>query len=285
VIDPEGDYDGFPGALTIGSSEQPPVKKEMIAAFGRMEQNVVLNLMAVPLNERAQFVASVLPQILEHRVTTSRPHWLVLDEAHHFLGESVNEPLVAVPGLGGVLIVTVHPASVSRAALSVIHLVIALGNNSDATFSEFSNAAGLITPQRTSAQTGACANAWCPAMDSAPVPFTYETARAEQRRHRRKYATGELPVDRNFVFTGSQRKLNLRAQNLQNFMQMGDGVDDDTWLYHLRSGEYSKWFREAIKDEELARAAERIEDDRSLSAEESRQAIREAIQKRYTAPA
>jgi len=29
-------------------------------------------------------------------------------------------------------------------------------------------------------------------------------------------------------------------------------LDDETWLYHLRHGDYSQWVREAIKDEALA---------------------------------
>ena len=33
---------------------------------------------------------------------------------------------------------------------------------------------------------------------------------------------------------------------------MADGVDDETWLHHLRAGDYSRWFREGIKDDALA---------------------------------
>jgi len=49
------------------------------------------------------------------------------------------------------------------------------------------------------------------------------------------------------------------AQNLMLFLQIGDGVDDETWQYHLRQGDFSRWFREAIKDENLASAAEQVE--------------------------
>ena len=38
-------------------------------------------------------------------------------------------------------------------------------------------------------------------------------------------------------------------------MQIADGVDDDTWLYHLRAGDYSLWFHEGIKDDALAEQA------------------------------
>src|SRR5437763_1621565 len=47
-------------------------------------------------------------------------------------------------------------------------------------------------------------------------------SKAERRRHRRKYADGELPPDRSFFFRGPNGKLNLRAQNLQMFLQIAE---------------------------------------------------------------
>src|SRR5205085_11386864 len=110
-------------------------------------------------------------------------------------------------------------------------------------------------------------------------------AQAERRRHTRKYAEGELPPDRSFYFRGPQEKLNLRAQNLMLFLQIADGVDDETWLHHLRQGDYSKWFRERIKDETMAAEASVIEKDRSLSPVESRAKIRSVVEHYYTQPA
>ena len=52
------------------------------------------------------------------------------------------------------------------------------------------------------------------------------------------------------VFTSQvpEGKLNLRAYNLIVFSELARGVDDETWLYHLREGGYSGWFRDFIKD-------------------------------------
>ena len=66
---------------------------------------------------------------------------------------------------------------------------------------------------------------------------------------------------------------------------MAHQVDDDTWRHHLARGDYSRWVRDAIKDDELAGEVERIEGNRTLGATASRQGIREAIERRYTAPA
>ncbi len=78
--------------------------------------------------------------------------------------------------------------------------------------------------------------------------------------------------------------MRLRAQNLGMFLQMADGVDDDTWTYHLQRGDYSTWIREAIKDNDLAREVADVETKPDLSAEASRVAVTEAIERRYTAP-
>ena len=109
--------------------------------------------------------------------------------------------------------------------------------------------------------------------------------RAAHQRHVRKYAEGELPADRSFVFRGPENKLKLRAQNLKAFEQLAEGVDDATWLHHLRRADYSRWFRDEVKDEELSREAQQVEQDASLDPIQSRQRILAAIDRRYTLPA
>jgi hypothetical protein len=69
------------------------------------------------------------------------------------------------------------------------------------------------------------------------------------------------------------------------FLQIAEGVDDRTWVHHLRAGDYSSWFRRVIKDDELAREAAGVEIDRSLQPLESRRRISDAVSRRYTTPA
>ena len=79
--------------------------------------------------------------------------------------------------------------------------------------------------------------------------------------------------------------LNLRAKNLTIFLQISEGVDDATWEHHLRAGDYSAWFRNVIKDDDMAKDAADIEADKSLRPGESRKRLRETVSRRYTAPA
>jgi hypothetical protein len=76
---------------------------------------------------------------------------------------------------------------------------------------------------------------WRPGSPEDPVRFLGVVPREERRRHRRKYAEGELPPDRSFYFRGPDRKLNLRAQNLKIFLQMAEGIDEATWRHHPRT--------------------------------------------------
>jgi hypothetical protein len=94
-----------------------------------------------------------------------------------------------------------------------------------------------------------------------------------------------LPPHRSFYFTGPNGTLHLRAQNLELFNQIAEGVDDETWTHHLRNHDYSRWFREMIKDDELYEEARRVENDHKVSPKESRKRIRDAIEQRYTANA
>ena len=114
------------------------------------------------------------------------------------------------------------------------------------------------------------------------MPVETQTTRI---RHRRKYAEGELAPERSFYFRGPNGKLNLRAFNLITFLQLMDGVDDDTWLFHLKNRDFSDWFRREIKDEDLARDAEQVEQSPEVSPQESRARFRTLITTRYTLPA
>jgi len=67
-------------------------------------------------------------------------------------------------------------------------------------------------------------------------------------------------------------------------VQIAEGPDDDTWLHHLRRGEYSCWMREEIKSEGLAGEVAQYE-RQNLRPRESRERIKSAIEHRYTAPA
>jgi hypothetical protein len=108
-------------------------------------------------------------------------------------------------------------------------------------------------------------------------------ARSERLRHLRKYAEGNLGPQ-SFFFRGPGALMNLRAQNLFSFCELAAGVDDDTWLFHLRRGDVSEWLRRVIKDTDLAGEVVAVERASHLDSTESRRLVRDAIDRRYMLP-
>jgi hypothetical protein len=250
--------------------------------LSKPDQSAAVNLIGIGLKERPVFFEALLPRLQELRVRTGRPHWILIDEAHHVLPSSRKAAGLAVPQeMVGMMLLTLEPDRVAPAILPSFDVVIAIGENPAATMRIFAEAVGEKPPRlgRTTANPGE-AVAWFRGTGRDPVWFRTALPRAERRRHRRKYAEGELPPDLCFYFRGPEGKLHLRAQNLAMFLQMADGVDDETWLFHLKEGDISRWFRTVIKDPELAAEAEWMESI-EITAEESRKRIRAEIEQRY----
>jgi hypothetical protein len=209
----------------------------------------------------------------------------VLDEAHHLQPQSWTRPgPSAALEAGPVLSITVRPQALSRVLLERVDWLLAVGDSVDETITRFCEAVGEpVPPPVTGTRASGEAVLWIRRPDSRP-PFRFRprVPRTVRLRHVRKYARGELGRDKSFWFRGPDGRFNLRAPNLMVFLLMADGVDDATFDYHRRRGDYSRWFREAIKDEELASEAEQVENGSHLDPDRARVLLRESIERRYT---
>ena len=287
VIDPEGDYENFPQAIVLGTAQDGPSHAEILTALANPNNHVVVNLVGLPLQDRPSFFLTLLPKLQELRSKSGRPHWMLVDETHHLLPVDGNP---TAPGLmkdlAGMIYVTVHPDHIEHSILKTVDIVFALGKSPDETLKQYCAAIQQPAPAATAArlQPGR-AIMWNRASGETPFVLEIAPSTIERRRHRRKYAEGELPPEQSFYFRGPAGQLNLRAHNLLLFMQLGEGVDQATWIHHLRSHDYSTWIKQVIKDEALAQRVHDVEQQAHLPAEESRQLIRSAIEERYTVPA
>ena len=287
LLDPEGDYEDFPGVLSFGSAKEPPDVKSVLRTLELSEGSVLVNLMAVPLDDRPRFFSALLAPIQGLRLHNARFHSLVVDEAHHLLPSSWS-PMAAsaFPVLESAILITVHPEHVAKAALDRVDVLVAVGKSPTEVFRSFSKAVHINPPSGEDREL-ATGEALVWFRNGAEAPIQVKTVRStrDRRRHIRQYAEGELSPQQSFYFRGPERKLNLRAQNLKTFVQLSEGVDDATWMYHLRRQDFSAWFKSMIKDDELARYAAAIEHDGGASPQASREKIKQAIMDRYTAPA
>jgi HAD superfamily hydrolase (TIGR01484 family) len=284
LIDPEGDYEMLPGVVQFGSPQHAAEASQILKALEDPEQDVVVNLLGVALEDRPAFFSSLFLQLLELRGRSGRPHWIIVDEAHHMLPPSWPPGTSTMPQtMGGLIFITVHPDSIAPAALQNLEVAIAIGSQADQTLASAAKALGEPAPGAPTKdlQTGE-GLVWFRNQQQDPYVVKLRQPGPERRRHVRKYAEGKLGPDRSFYFRGPENKLKLCAQNLGMFTNIAEGVDDDTWLFHLKNGDYSRWFQEAIKDGDLAEEVKAVERDNNQDAAASRTAVRAAIEKRYT---
>jgi hypothetical protein len=287
LIDPEGDYGGFEGAVNFGGPQAAPPEEEILRLLEDPAANAIVCLTGLPIADRPPFFLRLLSQLLQMRARTGRPHWLILDEAHHLMPAEWLPPDGTLPKeLTNVCLITVHPDLLSKALLERVNTVLAVGANAPDTLTGFARAINQPAPQAnfTPLEPGELLS-WSRESTAPPEKVQVHPCKMARHRHCRKYAEGQLPPERSFYFRGPRQTLNLRAQNLMLFLQIGDGLDDETWLYHLRQGGFSGWVREGIKDEALASAAERVESLANATPGECRALIRAAVEQDYTLPA
>lgn len=285
VFDPEGDYSDLDHAVSLGDAKTAPNIEEVLKLLRKTKENVVINTQSLALQDKSPFFGKLLPRLAELRGRTGSPHWLLVDEAHHLLPASRQNIAQMLPEEPpSMVLITVHPDAVSSEALKSIEVVIALGDRAAEVFDQFCKAIGVEAPQISHLPKDGEVLLWDRGADQPIKAVKVDRAKQQHKRHTRKYAEGELGEDRSFYFRGPDNALNLRAQNLMLFLQIAEGVDDRTWEHHLRSGHYSQWFCNSIKDADLCRITAQIENDATLGPANSRLRIKEAVMQRYTAP-
>jgi hypothetical protein len=236
--------------------------------------------------DKVHYATRALAAVAAVRGASGLPHWLLVDEAHHLApaeGSSAAE-LLEVSGESLVLI-TLSAGHLAREARRAITVVASTDHAAFRSALDTLRADGLAVRPWTDGDRRPLARGEALLArlgDGAPGSLRFRVAAREvdHRRHVRKYAEGELPPDRSFFFRGPAAALNLRAANLKRFCELAEGVDDGTWMWHLRRGDYSAWIRRDIKDAELADEVAAAERD-GAEAGASRRQVLDAVRRRY----
>jgi hydroxymethylpyrimidine pyrophosphatase-like HAD family hydrolase len=283
VLDPEGDYRDLEDIVHLGGADRPPKAQEALDLItDDPGASVIVNLLGLPLKDRPGFFADFAGGLGSLRARYGRPHWIIVDEAHHFLPAELEASEAVMPqDASGFVFVTVEPDSLAAPAVEAARVVVAVGPPAPDVLRAVAKRLDLKAP-KAEAPDDEHVLLWR-VEEKRVETLPAAEAKQEHTRHIRKYAEGELSEEKSFFFRGAERKLNLRARNLNAFNELAEGVDLETWLHHLRAKDYSRWMRESIGDEELADEVSEVEDGRAGAAE-SREQIRAAIERRYTAP-
>lgn len=281
VIDPEGDYSTLHNLVAIGNRWRAPVIGEVLSILEDTDINLSINLLGIDLAERPDFFAQLIPNLQALRARSGRPHWIVVDEAHQLLPETWGHKASLLPET---ILVTVHPRHIAPTSLAAVDVAVAIGHLPDKTLEEFAQVTGqtLVWPAGLGDQAKGVV-AWFSRESHSPFALQTPPGRTDRIRHLRKYAEGDMRWH-SFYFRGPDNRHNLKAQNLAIFCQIAQGIDEPTWLYHLHRGDYSRWFRHAVKDTFLADETVSIEQRDDLAPWQTRQMIQDLINTRYTLP-
>lgn len=283
LIDPEGDYLDLPGATVVGNETSLPPMEELVQLLKEPTQNLVICTLSVSLHDRPAFFMQLLDVLVQLRRDYSRPHWVILDEAHHLVPAPSGLTADHFPGdFNNFMVVSTSPHALHAAALEKIGMVISIGENPAYPFEQFGQLLKIAVPSSDS--IGALARGevcvWERDKGLAPYTVRYHSPRQLQQRHKKKYAQGEMGYN-SFVFTGEDKRLHLVANNLMLFLHIAEGLDIETWLFHLHRGDYRRWFADTVHDEELAAVA--LEAEKMTDASASRRQVLDFISQKYTA--
>lgn len=274
VVDPEGDFEDLPGAITIGGAQATPPIDEIVDLLEEGTLTTVVSLVAVPMQERPGVIREVLSRVVELAGRLGRPHAVVVDEAHHAFPAEAPVDADALPA--GLVLVSNAPASLQREVLDDLGTVVAVGEEAGALLEKVADAIDATAP---AGKAPGEAVAWRVG-EGQLTSFTPVAARHRRRRHSAKAVAGDVGEGERLVVTGPDAALSLEVRNLSELVRIAEGVDDATWSHHLRQGDWSAWVRDVIGDEELADAIETIA-TKDLDLDASRRALHEEVATRY----
>ncbi len=282
LIDPEGDYRDFTSVVSIGDATQVPLIGEVIQLLKDPRENLSICLLGLPFADRPGYFRELLAQIAFLQQNLGHPHFLILDEAHHLVPKGLSlEVFNILEDSPSFLAVTTNSRLLHPSLVKKINVAMMMGDSSKEEWNSFAEINNLKIAALADVKN---CNAIVWRKNHPELRYVKASIPTQLlKRHKRKYATGDMGYN-SFYFRGPGGMLNLKAQNLYMFIQMGEGVDDDTWLFHLRRHDYSNWFRNTVRNAELASDAENIE-RKENRAKQSRQAIFDLIKGQYAAPA
>jgi hydroxymethylpyrimidine pyrophosphatase-like HAD family hydrolase len=284
LLDPEGDFSTLAEqegivVLTSEPGTEDSRARELEQLLRHRSTSVAIDMSGLSREEKTRTAARFLNTMRGLRADIGSPHWVIIDEAHHLFppGGSPAQEVVDF-GENGICLITNETGLVAPEVLRIPRHVL-------------STSLEAVTETMPLLSRDAVAGGRLETGEALSIPLAdgragtlvrFRVARREtsHKRHVRKYATGKLAPERWFHFRGPRGTLDLVAQNLETFTMLAKGVDEETWMHHLRSGDISQWLREQIRDEELADEIAELEmkDDPGIT----RRAALEAIARRYT---
>jgi hydroxymethylpyrimidine pyrophosphatase-like HAD family hydrolase len=281
LIDAEGDFRGLrglPGIVALEGNQQTLPSPAFVMALLEMATvSVVLDLCDYRVIHRVEYVADLLRALHSLRQRKFRPHWIVLEEAQHFLpphDNAVSNTLLPMLAGGGWAFVSYRPDRLAVPVLKALnyHLLTRL-SEPEAVQTVRQTLGPLLEESPAHIAPG---YAWL--CGQRLVRLRSNGRRVLHVRHLYKYLDTPLPKHKRFYFCNEQGCLGLEAASLLEFLQCLPSLPVESLAYHQARGDFAAWVGGALGHSELAAHLRKLA-HRPLKGE----ALREALLQRVAA--
>jgi hypothetical protein len=239
----------------------------------------VLELCKATVDQREAYIDELLQGLITLRRNKFRPHWLVFEEAQHYLSSTdtaLTQALLRMLPDGGWAIVTYRPdwlpetilAGLDRCIISslkepeparVVHEAFQIPT--DISLADIPPEHVLLCGQKM-------------------VHVRPSSRRVQHIRHVYKYLDMPLPRHKRFYFATSHGSLGIEATSLADFIHILAELPLESLVFHHSRGDFSAWAASSLGDDVLAAQLDKLT-RRSLQGDALREAILNRASARY----
>ncbi len=261
VVDPEGDHAGLAERPDVHFVDVQPDARvhDCLSPLGLPGSSLVLDLSLLREREQEEFLTRLPEAVASERMRHGRPHWVIYDEAQGATG-----PTEAQATQIGTCLVSWHPEQLPESVLREMDFTITV----------------LGPPPTGPEAPSARALLLAAGMTRS---FSIGARSSSHVRHWHKYAAVPMSPDRRFVFRGDPSGRGVGS--MQDFVHRLLHADLADVQFHLLRGDFSRWVRGSVADEQLAGELASIERDlvgrQSRAVDQARNEVCDLVRQRY----
>lgn len=294
-LDPVGDLRALgrhATCLCLGREEIPPMSL-IVRLLAETDLSLVLDLSHMPTpEEQVLYTTGLLRRVLEVHRRLGKPHWLLIDEAQDLLGGPDNPARRSVlrdlkaPGM---CLAAWQPSRLDEAVLDRVDGFVLTRHRVGCEV----ECLGRLLASRSAEVTGLAdrlnrlgegqALVWglAPSTDATLTPLRFSVGPRTFHKMRRLhlYLEQKVAPSQRFYFhdeTGHTPP----AGNLSELIDRVRTLDLDVITFHFQRGDFSRWIRDVLHDETLARWMDRLHTT-DMTAEALHLALLDALEQRY----
>jgi hypothetical protein len=241
---------------------------------------MVLDLCSYSVSQRQSYIADLLLALRPLKEHKFRPHWIVLEEAQHFLppaGNRISNALQPLLSSGGCALVSYRPDRLTDSVLRALDLCL-ITRLSDA---EVVQAVAQVHDIPSAEALADTPQGYVWLCDHGRVRLRPASRRVSHVRHLYKYLDIPLPQQKRFHFRTTQGYLGHEVAGLFEFKEALARVPIESLTYHHERSDFAAWVTGSLHDEILANHLGKLAHREDLQDEALRRAILQHVTARY----